>query len=202
MPISYHLMFVRGLIHEEKYEYEEARQCYENSLSINPSHVMSLFQLGRVYYHLGYNRLAEQTLKIAVRIDPCSEETWALLGQVTEALARDFMGQGQVPPTYAAASTLSRSGSHSDGGSDSDTNDAMSNSASLMNMSADGDSGNPDVRYLKEESEFTPTEEIMAGFNCEATKLYSVAGECHSIALSLQYSSPIVPYSSIPLAFD
>ena len=77
-----------------KNEFEEARQCFENSLAINPSHVCSLFQLGKVYYNLGYNRLAEHTLKIAVRVDPVSEDLWSLLGLVTEALAHEYVTQG------------------------------------------------------------------------------------------------------------
>ena len=97
MPMSYHLLYVCGLIHESKCEFEEARQYFENSLAINPSHVSSLFQLGKVYYQLGYTRLAEQTLKIAVRIDPVSEDLWSLLGLVTEALAQDFLTQGDIP---------------------------------------------------------------------------------------------------------
>merc|ERR1719361_3150448 len=97
MPMSYHLMHIRGLLYQHKNEFEEARQCFENSLAINPSHVSSLFQLGKVYYQLGYNRLAEQTLKIAVRIDPVSEDLWSLLGLVTEALAQDYISQGDIP---------------------------------------------------------------------------------------------------------
>jgi hypothetical protein len=54
-----------------------------------------LFQLGKVYYHLGYNRLAEHTLKIAVRVDPVSEDLWSLLGLVTEALAHEYVTQGK-----------------------------------------------------------------------------------------------------------
>ena len=123
MPMNYHLMYIRGLIHQHKRyfflliqalffrlkkiqkkgvllfyffsEFEEARQCFENSLAINPSHVCSLFQLGKVYYHLGYNRLAEHTLKIAVRVDPVSEDLWSLLGLVTEALAHEYVTQGK-----------------------------------------------------------------------------------------------------------
>ena len=32
MPMSYHLLYLRGKIHEFKCEFEEARQCFENSL--------------------------------------------------------------------------------------------------------------------------------------------------------------------------
>ena len=36
----------------------------------------------------------------------------------------------------------------------------------------------------------------------EAAKLYEMAAECHAIALSVQASAPIVPFSTIPLAFE
>ena len=44
---------------------------------------------------MGYNRLAEHTLKIAVRVDPVSEDLWSLLGLVTEALAHEYVTQGK-----------------------------------------------------------------------------------------------------------
>ena len=108
--MSYHLMHIRGLIHQCKNEFEEARQCFENALAINPSHVSSLFQLGKVYYQLGYYRLAEHTLKIAVRVDPVSEGLWSLLGLVTEALAHEYIDQISLP----VEPSLDRSGSQSD----------------------------------------------------------------------------------------
>jgi tetratricopeptide (TPR) repeat protein len=190
MPMSYHLMYVRGLIHEVKHEFEDARQCYENSLAINPSHVSSLHHLAKVYYQLGYNRLAEQTLKIAVRIDPASEDLWSLLGQVTEALASDFLCQGNQP----LESSLSRHGSQSD-------NEA-SEEDDYEDYSGPNETASIDLRNLKVESEATPTEETVAGFNSEAAKLFEMAAEFHSIALSVHSSSPIVPFSSIPLAFE
>lgn len=182
MPMSYHVMYVRGLVHEVKCEFEEARQCFENSLGINPSHVSSLFQLGKVYYQLGYNRLAEQTLKIAVRIDPVSEDLWSLLGLVLEALAEDYIIQGNIP---LERSSLSRNGSQSD--NDSEDQEEFQEAPTFQ------------PEFMKVESELTPTEETVVGFNNEGAKLYEMAAECHSIALSVQSSSPIVPFSVIPL---
>ena len=190
MPMSYNLLYVKGLIYEFKCEFEEARQCFENSLAINPSHVSSLFQLGKVYYQLGYNRLAEQTLKIAVRIDPVSEDLWSLLGLVTEALAQDYISQGDIPIETPSNKSLDLS--------DSDTHNSdqeMDEYNEVPNLQFQPD-------FLKVESEFTPTEETVAGFNAEAAKLFEMAAECQSIALSVQMSSPIVPFSTIPLAFE
>ena len=89
-PLSYHLTHVRGLIFEAKGELEEARQCYENALAVNPSHVQSLHHLASVYFKLGFFRLSEQTLNLALRTEPNSEQLWSLLGEVTEALGDEM----------------------------------------------------------------------------------------------------------------
>ena len=59
-----------------------AKTCYENSLSVNPTHVSSLHRLGWVNHVLGFDRLAEQSLKAAVRIDPHNDRIWSLLGEI------------------------------------------------------------------------------------------------------------------------
>ena len=61
-----------------------AKTCYENSLSVNPTHVSSLHRLGWVNHVLGFDRLAEQSLKAAVRIDPHNDRIWSLLGEIKE----------------------------------------------------------------------------------------------------------------------
>lgn len=90
-PLSYHLMFTKGLIGEKKGDLQLAKHCFENSLGVNPSHVSSLHHLGYVYYTLGFNRLSEQALKIAVKIDPSNDEIWTLLGEVEEAIAKEIL---------------------------------------------------------------------------------------------------------------
>ncbi|XP_014219287.1 tetratricopeptide repeat protein 7B [Copidosoma floridanum] len=85
-PLSHHIMYTRGLLHEYKTEYAEAKQCYQNAISINPSHVKSLQHLGLVYHYLGCQRLAEKTLRDAAKIDPMSYLTWYNLGKVLESL--------------------------------------------------------------------------------------------------------------------
>ncbi|CAB0019312.1 unnamed protein product [Nesidiocoris tenuis] len=76
----------RGLVHEKKNEFIEARQCFQNAISINPSHVKSLQHLGLMYHYLGNQRMAEKTLRDAARIDPYSPTTWFNLGKVLESL--------------------------------------------------------------------------------------------------------------------
>ncbi|XP_066581343.1 tetratricopeptide repeat protein 7B [Prorops nasuta] len=85
-PLSHHIMYTRGLLHEYKLEYAEAKQCYQNAVSINPSHVKSLQHLGLIYHYLGSQRLAEKTLRDAAKIDPNSHQTWYNLGKVLESL--------------------------------------------------------------------------------------------------------------------
>lgn len=204
LPMSYHLMYVRGLIFEQRGDYEEARQCYENSLGVNPSHVFSLFHLGKVYYQLGFNRLSEQTLKMAVRIDPYGEQLWSLLGQVTEALARDVLAQSTqsnlvlgsqgAPHVQADEDEEQQEYEYlSNGGGGDSCYDRATNDYFLHD---------DETLILKEESEISPTQETMAGFNHEAAKLYESAAECHAIALSVQATSPLLPFSSVPLAFE
>ncbi|XP_043275084.1 tetratricopeptide repeat protein 7B isoform X2 [Venturia canescens] len=85
-PMSHHIMYTRGLLHEYKLEYAEAKQCYQNAVSINPSHIKSLQHLGLIYHYLGSQRLAEKTLRDAAKIDPNSHQTWYNLGKVLESL--------------------------------------------------------------------------------------------------------------------
>ncbi|XP_046670880.1 LOW QUALITY PROTEIN: tetratricopeptide repeat protein 7B-like [Homalodisca vitripennis] len=76
-PLSHHIMYtVRVLVHEHKHEFMEAKQCYQNAVAINPSHIKSLQHLGLMYHYLGSHRLAEKTLRDAAKIDPHAPTTW------------------------------------------------------------------------------------------------------------------------------
>lgn len=154
-PLSYHLMFLRGMIHESKGEYELARHWFDNSLGINPTHVSSLHHLGLVNHRLGFERLAEQSLKGAVRIDPNNEELWSLLGEVKEAIAKETLCQ--MDDSYSK---------------------------------------------FRDETEKTPTEATSVTILEEATRMFTRASECQAIALSLHKSSPILPFTTIPLCFE
>ncbi|KAK0159729.1 hypothetical protein PV327_010814 [Microctonus hyperodae] len=85
-PMSYDIMYTKGLLHEYKAEYSEAKQCYQNAVSINPCHIKSLQHLGLIYHYLGCQRLAEKTLRDAAKINPNSHQTWYNLGKVLESL--------------------------------------------------------------------------------------------------------------------
>lgn len=85
-PVSHHVMFLRGLIHETKNEFAEAKTYYKNATALSPFHNSSLQHLGIVFHHLGSHRLAEKTLRDAVRLDPTAENSWYNLGKVLEAM--------------------------------------------------------------------------------------------------------------------
>jgi len=85
-PVSHHVMFLRGLIHETKNEFAEAKTFFKNATALSPFHGSSLQHLGIVFHHLGSHRLAEKTLRDAVRLDPTAENSWYNLGKVLEAM--------------------------------------------------------------------------------------------------------------------
>ncbi|PNF24650.1 hypothetical protein B7P43_G18222 [Cryptotermes secundus] len=85
-PLSHHIMYMRGLVHEYKQEFVEAKLYFQNAVAINPTHIKSLQHLGLIYHYLGSQRLAEKTLRDAARIDPASHQTWYNLGKVLESL--------------------------------------------------------------------------------------------------------------------
>ncbi|KAL0275543.1 UNVERIFIED_CONTAM: hypothetical protein PYX00_003362 [Menopon gallinae] len=85
-PLSHQVMFMKGLLHENKGEYHDARQWFQNAVAINPTHVKSLQHLGLIQHYLGCQKLAEKTLRDAARIDPNSYITWYNLGKVLESL--------------------------------------------------------------------------------------------------------------------
>ena len=158
-PLSYHVMYVRGLIMQRRDDLEGARQWYENSLGVNPNHVPSLQRLGQVYFALGFDRLAEQSLKVAVRIDPNNEALWTLLGEVKESIAR---------ATAEAADELLKG-----------------------------------AAVVREDAELrSPTETSRSSLADEACRMFRRASECHSIALGLEASSPILPFTTAPLCFE
>ncbi|XP_063224947.1 tetratricopeptide repeat protein 7B [Bacillus rossius redtenbacheri] len=85
-PLSHSIMHTRGLVHEAKQEYPEARLCFENAVAINPTHLKSLQHLGLIYNYLGCHRLAEKILKDAAKMDPSEHHTWYNLGRVLQSV--------------------------------------------------------------------------------------------------------------------
>ncbi|KAI9556045.1 hypothetical protein GHT06_018612 [Daphnia sinensis] len=85
-PASHHVMYLRGLIHETKNEFADAKTYFKNATSLSPFHIPSLQHLGLCVHYLGSHRLAEKTLRETVRLDPVAENSWYNLGKVLEAM--------------------------------------------------------------------------------------------------------------------
>ena len=47
-PLSYLILYLKGAIHLAREEYEAAKSCYQNALSIYPRHLPSLQSLGNI----------------------------------------------------------------------------------------------------------------------------------------------------------
>ena len=83
-PLSYLILYLKGAIHQAREEWAAAKSCYQNALSIYPRHLQSLQSLGLVHLELGSKRLAEMTLRSAIRLDPNNHVSWYNLGLVME----------------------------------------------------------------------------------------------------------------------
>eukprot|EP00095_Tigriopus_kingsejongensis_P000698 maker-scaffold58_size443543-snap-gene-2.14 protein:Tk00698 transcript:maker-scaffold58_size443543-snap-gene-2.14-mRNA-1 annotation:"tetratricopeptide repeat protein 7b" len=57
-------------------------------------------------------------------------------------------------------------------------------------------------RRILEETERTPTEVTHQTLLGEASRIFQKASECHAIALSLHKTSPILPFTTVPLCFE
>lgn len=88
-PLSYLILYLKGAIHQHREEWEQAKTCYQNSLSIYPRHLASLQSLGLLHLKLGSPRLAELALRAAIRLDPHSHVSWFNLGLVMETIENE-----------------------------------------------------------------------------------------------------------------
>ena len=82
--MSHLILYLKGAIHQAREEWESAKSCYQNALSIYPCHLQSLQSLGLVHLHLGSPRVAEMTIRAALRLDPKNHVSWYNLGLVME----------------------------------------------------------------------------------------------------------------------
>jgi len=88
-PLSYLILYLKGAIHQHREEWDQAKTCYQNSLSIYPRHLASLQSLGLLHLKLGSPRLAELALRAAIRLDPHSHVSWFNLGLVMETIENE-----------------------------------------------------------------------------------------------------------------
>lgn len=78
--------FQRGQVHVHLSQWNDAKQCFLNAVSANPSHSEALRALGETHHILGEPRLAEKMIKDAAKIDPNCPNIWFSLGKVMETL--------------------------------------------------------------------------------------------------------------------
>ncbi|XP_053568212.1 tetratricopeptide repeat protein 7A [Bombina bombina] len=84
-PTSHTVLYLRGRLAEMKGCLEEAKQLYDEALTVNPDGVKIMHSLGLILMKLGRQDLAEKYLRDAVRIQCSSHEAWNALGEVLQA---------------------------------------------------------------------------------------------------------------------
>ncbi|CAH2254939.1 tetratricopeptide repeat 7A isoform X1 [Pelobates cultripes] len=84
-PTSHTVLYMRGKLAEMKGFLEEAKQLYDEALTVNPDGVKIMHSLGIILNKLGRQSLAEKVLRDAVQIQSTSHEAWNALGEVLQA---------------------------------------------------------------------------------------------------------------------
>ncbi|XP_073528178.1 tetratricopeptide repeat protein 7A isoform X2 [Phyllobates terribilis] len=83
-PTSHTVLYMRGKLAEMKGCLEEAKQIYNEALTVNPDGVKIMHSLGLVLNKLGRNSLAEKYLRDAVQNQSTSHDAWKGLGEVLQ----------------------------------------------------------------------------------------------------------------------
>ncbi|XP_018431810.1 PREDICTED: tetratricopeptide repeat protein 7A [Nanorana parkeri] len=84
-PTSHTVLYMRGKLSEMKGCLEEAKQLYNEALTVNPDGVKIMHSLGLTLTRLGRYSLAEKFLRDAVQIQSTSHDAWKGLGDVLQA---------------------------------------------------------------------------------------------------------------------
>lgn len=88
-PTSHTVLYMRGKLTEMKGCLEEAKQIYNEALTVNPDGVKIMHSLGLILNRLGRNTLAEKYLRDAVQIQSTSHDAWKGLGEVLQDQGKD-----------------------------------------------------------------------------------------------------------------
>ncbi|XP_056424060.1 tetratricopeptide repeat protein 7A isoform X2 [Hyla sarda] len=83
-PTSHTVLYMRGKLTEMKGCLEEAKQIYNEALTVNPDGVKIMHSLGLALNRLGQNALAEKYLRDAVQVQSTSHDAWKGLGDVLQ----------------------------------------------------------------------------------------------------------------------
>jgi tetratricopeptide (TPR) repeat protein len=84
--VDYIKTLKRGRICEFKRDYQNAKMCYQNALSMNPYHIQSLKQLAVVLAEMKQFNLSEKMIQDAIAINSSLPELWNILAQILEFL--------------------------------------------------------------------------------------------------------------------
>lgn len=83
--MSYVYMYLKGRIFQAKNDYFNAKLCFINALSVNPTHINSLEQLSNTLYRLNEHNLAEKMIRDAIQINNSLPHLWTILGSILDA---------------------------------------------------------------------------------------------------------------------
>ncbi|KAM6973613.1 tetratricopeptide repeat protein 7B [Aplochiton taeniatus] len=84
-PMSHNVLYMRGQVAELRGNTEEAKRCYEEALSISPTHVKTMQRLGSILHQLQRYSLSEKVLRDAVQVNSTAHDVWNSLGEVLQA---------------------------------------------------------------------------------------------------------------------
>ncbi|XP_062065378.1 tetratricopeptide repeat protein 7A isoform X1 [Lepus europaeus] len=84
-PTSHSVLYMRGRLAEAKGSLEEAKQLYQEALTVNPDGVHIMHSLGLMLSRLGHKSLAQKVLWDAVERQSTCHEAWQGLGEVLQA---------------------------------------------------------------------------------------------------------------------
>jgi tetratricopeptide (TPR) repeat protein len=77
-------VFQKGRIYEYKQDYQQAKLCYQNALSINPHHIQSLHQMAIVLCEMNNFHLAEKMIRDAISLNSSLPDSWHILARILE----------------------------------------------------------------------------------------------------------------------
>ena len=76
--------YKKGIVYSANGRYKKALECFDKTISLNPSHCEALYNRGVVLYHLKKDKEALRSLQKAVELNPDYAESWYYMGVILE----------------------------------------------------------------------------------------------------------------------